>query len=69
VDDEKSRAKEGQKIHIVDLNKNVMFLVFAYLNTHEIFRLIKSSKRISLRIKADPYFNSVASEALSNFFL
>jgi hypothetical protein len=68
-DDEKSKARDGQKTHIVDLNKNVLFIVLAYVKSNEIFSLVKSSKRIYKKITVDSYFHTITSEALSKFFL
>ena len=57
VDQERSRAKKGQITHIGDLNKNVLYIVLAYMKPNEIFSLLKSSKKINEKIKHDPFFH------------
>ena len=36
-------AKAGQKLHLIDLNKNVLFLIIAYLKCDELHALLKSN--------------------------
>jgi hypothetical protein len=68
-DNEKSKARDGQKTHIDDLNKNVLFIVMTYLKSNEIFSLVKSSKRINKKITADSYFSTITSDSMSKFYL
>ena len=67
-DDWKSKARAGQKIFINDLNKNVLFVILAYLKCEEIHAFLKSNRRVYVKLIKDPFFNHVAAEALSTFF-
>jgi hypothetical protein len=59
TNDEKQQAKEGQNILLGDLCKNVLFVVFEYLQSYEIFSVVKCNKKLHAKMTVDPYFQTI----------
>lgn len=66
---ERCQAKDDQDLHLPDLSKNVLFVVFEYLDSPDIFAVVKCNKRLHNKLTVDPYFHTIAAQALCKFFL
>lgn len=63
-DDEKSKAKVNQKLHLHrDLCRNLLFVILPYLKCHEINSLVKSCKRIKDKLSSDSYLKVIMVDA------
>ena len=68
LNDDRSRARSDQRMLIKHLSKNLLFEILSYLQSNEIFSLIKSSKTLKQKLTNDPLFHKTVVEAYFAFY-
>lgn len=59
VNEERSRARSDQILHLHDLSKNVLYVILTYLKCHELYSLLKSNGKLYKKLTGDPYLQQI----------
>jgi hypothetical protein len=69
ISDEKSRAKPNQSYTINQFSKNILRSIIVYLQSNEIFALIKSNKIVCEKLFNDQVTRNIQIDAYNSFFM